>query len=132
MDLAVRVPAAVSSDYDVAFETLVNPVKKYLVLERTILRNLKVGFSVPDSLSMQKISPSPSFVTALEETATKVPDYAVRQVGAIGSTDNIIEFLEKLVKEGARHLVIRNFGPDLGEAVRLFGEKVIPYFRGAS
>jgi alkanesulfonate monooxygenase SsuD/methylene tetrahydromethanopterin reductase-like flavin-dependent oxidoreductase (luciferase family) len=55
----------------------------------------------------------------------------------IGSPDTVIETIERFRKQGCIHLVLRMAMPyirleDTLEAIKLFGEKVIPYFKTAN
>jgi 5,10-methylenetetrahydromethanopterin reductase len=52
------------------------------------------------------------------------------KIGVIGTAEDLIPRLEGLVALGARHLSFGPpLGPDLAEAIRLIGERVIPHFR---
>jgi 5,10-methylenetetrahydromethanopterin reductase len=52
------------------------------------------------------------------------------QLAIHGTPDDCIDRIEKLIEKGLTHI---RFGPPLGpdpkEAIRLLGEKIIPYFR---
>ncbi|MBN8592725.1 MAG: LLM class flavin-dependent oxidoreductase [Anaerolineae bacterium] len=62
----------------------------------------------------------------------KVTD-AMLRIGVVGTAQDLIPRLERLVEMGARHL---SFGPPLGpdplEAIALLGREVLPHFRSRS
>lgn len=63
--------------------------------------------------------------------ARRLVDERMLQIGIVGTPDDLIARLERLVRLGVRHL---SFGPPLGPdplaAVEAIGRHVIPHFRG--
>ena len=47
-----------------------------------------------------------------------------------GNVDEVIEKIDKFIKAGVRHFSLMNMGPKPKEVERLYGEKIIPYFKG--
>ena len=64
------------------------------------------------------------------ESAVAIVDERMLRIGVVGGTGDVIERLEPLVADGARHL---SFGPPLGPdpvgAVELLGREVLPHFQ---
>jgi 5,10-methylenetetrahydromethanopterin reductase len=66
----------------------------------------------------------------LDKAKSMVND-SMLKIGLSGTANDIIERLEALVELGVNHLSFGPpLGPDLGEAIRLIGTKIIPHFRG--
>lgn len=49
--------------------------------------------------------------------------------GDLGTPDGCIGQIEKFVEAGCRHFIFGIGGKDWDEVIRLFGRKVIPYFK---
>jgi len=64
------------------------------------------------------------------EGAKRLVDNRMLRLAVIGKPDECLEKFCELEKKGITHLSIRGpLGPDPEEAIRLIGEKIIPYFR---
>jgi phthiodiolone/phenolphthiodiolone dimycocerosates ketoreductase len=74
----------------------------------------------------------PENTMALLEKAKQLPDDILDKAPVFfGSPDNLIDGIERYVKAGTRHFVVNFFvRPNvLRDTLKLFAEKVIPYFR---
>jgi alkanesulfonate monooxygenase SsuD/methylene tetrahydromethanopterin reductase-like flavin-dependent oxidoreductase (luciferase family) len=122
----------------------INAVKaEILVLNRRdLLKNM--GYEVK---SAENIDYDYQHVLATHESATvaatlsaDMPDEVAAQFMLVGSPDDCIETIERFVKLGAKHVVVRDaigqylFGSvEKGEeTLRNIGQNVIPYFRNGN
>ena len=65
-----------------------------------------------------------------EKAESFVPDEAVKAFSLTGTPEDIIPQIEALIDAGTTHIAFGPpHGPDSQEAVRLLGERVLPYFR---
>jgi alkanesulfonate monooxygenase SsuD/methylene tetrahydromethanopterin reductase-like flavin-dependent oxidoreductase (luciferase family) len=53
----------------------------------------------------------------------------VIELNAIGKLDDVMSRLEKYIKAGLKHFILLNRGPDPHEVFRIYGQKIIPYFK---
>lgn len=53
----------------------------------------------------------------------------VTELNAIGTLDDVMSRLEKYVKAGVKHFIFLNRGLDPYEVFRIYGQKIIPYFK---
>lgn len=66
----------------------------------------------------------------IEKAKSMVTDEMLK-IGITGTANDIIKRLEALVAMGVNHLSFGPpLGPDLAEAIRLIGTKIVPHFRG--
>lgn len=121
-----------AKDYDIARQLALLPAKLYLLSRPRIIE--KLGYSVPT----KKFEMTFNLVFTKEvgnkllKTAQELPDELVDKSPVLfGAPDDIIDKLEKYVKAGVRHFVTPFFVSErlMKETCRLYGEKVIPYFK---
>ena len=59
----------------------------------------------------------------------KIPDSVARSAIGVGKSDEVIAMLERFIKAGTNHFIIRFWGEGYFKNIEMFGTKVIPYFR---
>ena len=59
----------------------------------------------------------------------KIPDSVARTAIGVGKPDDVIQMLERFIKAGTNHFIIRFWGDGYFKNIEMFGNKVIPYFR---
>jgi alkanesulfonate monooxygenase SsuD/methylene tetrahydromethanopterin reductase-like flavin-dependent oxidoreductase (luciferase family) len=64
------------------------------------------------------------------EFSKQVPDSIVDEMYAYGTTDEIISRFESFINAGVDHFVILFIGGNYFDQMKMFAEKVLPYFRG--
>ncbi len=120
-----------AKSYDDAKKMIALPAKIYFLTRPRILR--KLGYDLTDDYDMTfKLIMKLEITMALLEKAKHLPDDILDKAPIFfGTEDNIISGIEKYVKAGARHFVVNFFvRPEmLKDTLRLFAEKVIPYFK---
>jgi phthiodiolone/phenolphthiodiolone dimycocerosates ketoreductase len=72
----------------------------------------------------------PELMEAMKKAALQIPDSVARTAIGVGSPDDVIEMLERFIKAGTNHFIIRFWGDGYFKNIEMFGKKVIPYFRG--
>ncbi len=121
----------VAKSFDEARQMIALPAKIYFLTRPRILRRL--GYDVTDEYDMTfRLVMKLENTMALLEKAKRLPDDILDKAPVFfGSPDNVIDGIEKYVKAGTRHFVVNFFvRPDiLRDTLKLFAEKVIPYFR---
>jgi phthiodiolone/phenolphthiodiolone dimycocerosates ketoreductase len=66
----------------------------------------------------------------VNEFSKQVPDSIIDEMCAYGTTDDIISRFESFINVGVEHFVILFIGDKYFDQMRIFAEKVLPYFRG--
>lgn len=114
-----------------AKKTLALPAKIYFLTRPRIPRRL--GYDVTDEYDMTfRLVMRPEVTRALLERAKQLPDDILEKAPVFfGTQDDVIGGIEKYVRAGARHFVVNFYvRPQmLKDNLKLFAEKVIPYFR---
>mgnify|MGYP001096626744 CR=1 FL=1 len=60
-----------------------------------------------------------------------ISDLSIDKLTASGTPDDIVQGAERMIKSGVSHISFCHpHGPDVEEAIRLIGTKVIPYLKG--
>ncbi len=124
------------SDDSTQLERAVNKMKLLLAIERNTIKSLGHDVTIPVGYSVQNVYGlgtgricSESDVT---EAANEIPDNVVHQFSAIGSEDNCIEKIQNFIEAGARHIAIRDLGPNVASTLETFNRKIMPHFKGTT
>jgi len=71
----------------------------------------------------------PELMEQMKRAAMKIPDSVARTAIGVGKSDDVIQMLERFIKAGTNHFIIRFWGEGYFRSIEMFGNKVIPYFR---
>ncbi|HET7149058.1 MAG TPA: LLM class flavin-dependent oxidoreductase [Candidatus Nitrosopolaris sp.] len=109
---------------------------------------VKVSLYKPELLSVHKIQQDsefdfrryfteyamnkPELMEQMKKAALKIPDSVARTAIGVGKPDDVIQMLERFIKAGTNHFIIRFWGDGYFKNIELFGNKIIPYFREQS
>lgn len=90
------------------------------------------GIEVPEDLSLEKFVYTPENVKRVIDFASKISFNDVEDFYVWGSPETCIDKLEKWIKAGVRHIVLVALVSEKHRDMqyRLYGEKIIPYFKG--
>lgn len=127
-DAVSRFFFSLSDDEESAEKTASLSARKGLILERRVLMQMGFKGDLPLSLAAHHILPRESDISQLEKLCQTIPDNTWKQVSVYGTVDQCIEQIETFVSAGCSHLVITNVSPDREKSLKLFGERIIPYF----
>ncbi len=127
-------------DFDVYFTD--DPEESWLRLRSA----LKVSLYKPELLKVYGMEPpkdfdfrqyfteyamsKPELMQKMREAAQQIPDSIARSAIGLGKPDDIIPAIERFIKAGVQHFIIRFWGEGYYKNIELFGRKVIPYFNG--
>ena len=70
----------------------------------------------------------PELMEQMKKAALQIPDSVARSAIGVGSPDDVIEMLERFIRAGTNHFIIRFWGDGYFKNIEMFGKKVIPYF----
>jgi phthiodiolone/phenolphthiodiolone dimycocerosates ketoreductase len=70
----------------------------------------------------------PELMEQMKKASLQIPDDVARTAIGVGSPDDVIEMLERFIKAGTNHFIIRFWGDGLYKNIETFGNKVVPYF----
>lgn len=124
--------ATVSKSHDEAKKTIEGAAKRFLVLLPSILKMVAPqikhpGLSYTLTYWMGYLRKEDREV--ISKVAQEIPtDLALKTV-IWGTPDDCIGQIEKFVQAGCRHFIFGIRGRNWNEVIRLFGRKVIPYFK---
>jgi alkanesulfonate monooxygenase SsuD/methylene tetrahydromethanopterin reductase-like flavin-dependent oxidoreductase (luciferase family) len=110
-----------------------------VVNDRRVLKEM--GFDVlidGSEYKYQKSLPTQERADIASRAASSMPDEIAAEFMVIGDSSQLIEKIDRYIRAGARHVIIRDvigqylFGSvdKAEETFRLFAQKVIPYFKG--
>ena len=71
----------------------------------------------------------PELMEQMKRAALQIPDSVARSAIGVGKADDVIQMLERFIKAGTNHFIIRFWGEGYFRSIEMFGNKVIPYFR---
>lgn len=71
----------------------------------------------------------PELMEQMKKAAMQIPDSVARSAIGVGKPDDVIQMLDRFIKAGTNHFIIRFWGSGYFKNIELFGNKVIPYFR---
>jgi phthiodiolone/phenolphthiodiolone dimycocerosates ketoreductase len=71
----------------------------------------------------------PELMEQMKRAALKIPDSVARTAIGVGKPDDVIQMLERFIKAGTNHFIIRFWGEGYFKNIETFGNKVIKYFR---
>ena len=63
------------------------------------------------------------------EVMKQIPFEAVQKTTVFGTPDDCIEQIDKYIKAGVEHFVVSPMNVRMEDNIKLYGEKIIPYFR---
>ncbi len=125
IDIAACVWCSISEDRAAALEVLKEKIAYYgYALSPLIWQQL--GLSAADFAPLEQAMMQEKNTAKAKSLVTD----QMLQIGIVGTADDLVQRLEKLVAMGARHL---SFGPPLGpepiEALKLIGKTVLSHFK---
>jgi alkanesulfonate monooxygenase SsuD/methylene tetrahydromethanopterin reductase-like flavin-dependent oxidoreductase (luciferase family) len=59
----------------------------------------------------------------------KLPESMLTDILCLGTTEDVITYIEKFKEAGVSHMAFFNHGPDLNKVYESFRDKIIPYFK---
>ena len=133
IDSVVNLYTAISADREEAKRSI-EIAKIGIVLNgQEILSSAGSHLQIPRELTVQRVLTEPHesrvFADLLAQVPTEVMDMANVAYGRI---DDCIEKIEEYIDAGVRQISIFNRGPDAGYTLRMYGEKIMPYFKEQS
>lgn len=117
-------------DGEVAWEKMKNAVKVSLYKPELLkVHNIKQDSEFDfrryfTEYAMNK----PELMEQMKKASLQIPDDVARTAIGVGSPDDVIEMLERFIKAGTNHFIIRFWGEGLYQNIETFGNKVVPYF----
>lgn len=136
IDLAVWLQTAVTEDPEIEKDAK-KVLRQFMMYSRYPLKMLGYEIRLPAKYSYIYGLPTAEVAKVIGEAAEKIPDEVVEKAWekgffAVGSTEEIIEIVEKYIRAGATHICIRDGifkNNPMGDTLRAISEKVMPYFR---
>jgi alkanesulfonate monooxygenase SsuD/methylene tetrahydromethanopterin reductase-like flavin-dependent oxidoreductase (luciferase family) len=123
--------ASISKDHDQAAKAALE-VKNWMVWSPDILRVAAPQLRHPGKRQPYIKSRDKEDVEVQRRLAEEIPNEVALRAALWGTPDDCIQQLESFIKAGLRHPIlffIPTPNETVDEMIRLFGTKVIPYFR---
>ena len=120
----------------------IDAIKPEIILctHKKVLKEMGFEVPVPPTVdyAYQRAPPVEEIVAYPRKAAEAMPDEIAEEWLALGTVDEVIDKLEVFVKAGATHIVMKDLIGiyvtsdinKLNEQIKIFGEKIIPYFKG--
>jgi len=128
---AVLLPTAVAANYDEARKFIELTTKIPLLNNPKLLE--RMGVKPPTyEFTYSRFTYSSEGIKELIKKAEDIPFEAIKTRSVFGTPGDCIDQLEKYVKSGARHIIVRpqSEQPKIREQfLRSYAEKIIPYFK---
>jgi alkanesulfonate monooxygenase SsuD/methylene tetrahydromethanopterin reductase-like flavin-dependent oxidoreductase (luciferase family) len=132
-DPAYQMPFAISEDREEARRIVEGPAKGYFTFAPYALKKIAPNVPVPDWMGpLAYWSRKKESEEAKAKLLAAIPTELALRSAIWGTPNDCIEKIDEFVKAGCRHFVltVRYMRREkMDEAARLFGQKVIPYFR---
>lgn len=132
IDILNPLMLSLSEDYNEAYEHLItgDPVIKYntvvLIADSNSLVLEKAG--LPPDLN-QKINRI-LIEEGVDAAIKAIPEKAINSFSIVGDIETCIKRIEEYLKVGVTHIgFFQPHGPDIEKAIKLLGEKIIPYIK---
>jgi len=129
LDLVANVPVCFTNGKSLDALRVWRRLCVRLILEGTTLRDLGWQVDYPSSLTLRKMVVDLQVSKQLAELSDLIPHEIAMEVAAVGSVSTVIDILDKYVKLGATHLLIRLLSDEPEKDLKKFGTQVIQYFR---
>lgn len=130
IDMVAIVPTAISENREEAYRAVEWGTRlSWLTCGWRTLKEYGCADGLSPDLAIQKILPSYTAITKLNEALKIVPAEFVETTAAFGTVDDCIERVEEYLNAGATSIDIRNYGPDIKRTINLYGKRIIPYFK---
>lgn len=71
----------------------------------------------------------PELMEKMRQASQDIPDHVARSAIGIGRPDDVIPTLERFIKAGVQHFIIRFWGEGYYKNIELFSRKVLTYFK---
>jgi alkanesulfonate monooxygenase SsuD/methylene tetrahydromethanopterin reductase-like flavin-dependent oxidoreductase (luciferase family) len=134
IEYGIILPTAVSSDYNEARKYIEYTTKEALLTHPRTLEKMGV-ISNRDELSRfgtSKLVYTPQTTKEFQDIANSIPFDRVKSRSVFGTSDDCIGQIEKYIKAGANHIVVRpqSKDPKTREVfLKIYSEKILPYFK---
>ena len=122
----------VAEDYDTAREIIELPARMTIATLSKAAQHLKLKASIPEEFQLHRfISNQENVARLLEHAMDAVPPEAIDEFFVYGSPDDCIERIERYLKAGVKHFIVAMFVrlKIMKETLRMYTEKVVPYFK---
>ena len=126
------IPAAsISTNREEAKRSILAIARTLLVLVPDILRKCLPGFSHAGTVSlhqwMGRLDQQANRI--MRQISSEIPEDVALRTVIWGNTDDCIEQVDDFINAGCRHMIFGIRGPNRDQAIKQFGQEVLPYFR---
>lgn len=82
------------------------------------------------SISFFKALPDQDWMQKFLAYSELIPREAAIEFSVAGTVNGCIEKINEYIRVGAKHIILVNVGPDPRQTLKVYSEKIIPYFKG--
>ncbi|MCS7140199.1 MAG: LLM class flavin-dependent oxidoreductase [Candidatus Nezhaarchaeota archaeon] len=132
IDIGIYLYTAIADRAEEAYRQI-DALKVQIIPEPATLIEAGYNVELPEdlrSLSYIKALPEPEWLEKFLAYSNFIPREAAIEFSVAGAVNDCIEKLNEYVKAGARHIILVNVGPDPKYTLKVYSEKIIPYFKG--
>ncbi len=131
IELGLDMDVYLTQDTEEAWLKLKNPVKVSLYKPELLkIHNVpqRSDFDFRKYFTEYTMS-KPELMEKMKEAAQDIPDKVARSAIGVGKPDDVISVIERFIKAGVKHFIIRFWGEGYYKNIELFGRQVLPYFK---
>lgn len=131
IDVGIYLYTAVAENAEDAYKQI-ESMKAQIIPAPELLIESGYDIGLPEdlkSISYFKILPDSEHIEKLLAYNEYIPKEAAIEFSVAGTPNDCIEKLDKYIKAGARHILLINAGPNPPQTLKVYSEKIIPYFR---
>lgn len=131
IDIGIHLYTCVAENAEDAYKRI-ESIKAQIIPSPELL--VEAGYNVDlledlRSMSFFKALADPAWAEKFLAYGELIPNEAAIEFSVAGTVDDCIEKISEYVKIGARHILLINAGPDPRYVLKVYSEKIIPYFK---
>jgi alkanesulfonate monooxygenase SsuD/methylene tetrahydromethanopterin reductase-like flavin-dependent oxidoreductase (luciferase family) len=131
IETGIYLYTAVAENAEEAYRQI-ESIKAQIIPSPELLTEAGYNVEIPENLrflSYFKALPNPEWIEKFLAYSELIPTEAAIEFSIAGTADDCIEKLNEYIKAGARHILLVNAGPNPKQTLKVYSEKIIPYFK---
>jgi 5,10-methylenetetrahydromethanopterin reductase len=131
IETGIYLYTAVAENAEEAYRQI-ESIKAQIIPSPALLTEAGYDVELPEnlkSISYFKALPNPEWIEKFLAYSELIPNEAAIEFSIVGTANDCIEKINEYVKAGAMHIILVNAGPDPKETLKIYSEKILPYFK---
>jgi 5,10-methylenetetrahydromethanopterin reductase len=131
IDTGIYLYTAIAEKAEEAYKQI-KLIKAQIIPSPELLKEAGYDIEIPESLQSIpyfKALPNSEWIEKFLAYSELIPNEAVIEFSIAGKVNDCIEKIDEYIKAGAKHILLANVGPDPKQTLKLYSERIIPYFK---